>query len=161
MSMETVETFLAHAIKLEQDAAERFGQLADAMESCGNREVGSLFRRLSDYSRLHLSDARARSGFREMPQQTEVDFVWPDLESPETAAIWAADPFVGREEALLIALDAEKAGLDYYKRILDTTSDPEIRTLAREFVDEERGHVAELEKWIAAHKAGKPLPVHR
>lgn len=157
--METVETFLAHAIKLEQDAADRFGQLADAMDACGNREVGKLFRRLSDYSRLHLSDARARSGFREMPEQTEVEFEWPDLESPETAAIWAADPFVGREDALQIALDAERAGFDYYKKILDTTDDPEIRALAREFVDEERGHVAELEKWIAAHKSGKSLPV--
>jgi rubrerythrin len=157
--METVETFLAHAIRLEQDAADRFGQLADAMEACGNREVGKLFRRLSDYSRLHLSDARARSGFRDMPEQTEVEFVWPDLESPETAAIWATDPFVGREDALLIALEAEKAGFDYYKKILDTTDDPEIRALAREFVEEERGHVAELERWIAAHKAGKPLPV--
>lgn len=161
LTMETVETFLAHAIKLEQDAADRFGQLADVMEACGNREVGKLFRRLSDYSRLHLSDARARSGFREMPEQTDVAFVWPDLESPETAAIWAADPFVGREEALQIALDAERAGLDYYKKILDTTDDPEIKALAREFVDEERGHVAELDKWIAAHKSGKPLPVDR
>lgn len=159
--METVETFLSHAIRLEQDAADRFGQLADAMEACGNKDVGKLFRRLSDYSRLHLSDAKARSGFREMPDPTEVDYTWPDLESPETAAIWAADPFVGREEALSIALDAEKAGLDYYKRILDTTSDPEIKALAREFVDEERGHVAELEKWIAAHKAGRALPVDR
>lgn len=159
--METVETFLSHAIRLEQDAADRFGQLADAMEACGNKDVSKLFRRLSDYSRLHLSDAKARSGFREMPDPADVDYTWPDLESPETAAIWAADPFVGREEALSIALDAEKAGLDYYKRILDTTDDPEIKALAREFVDEERGHVAELEKWIAAHKAGRALPVDR
>lgn len=157
--METVETFLAHAIKLEQDAAERFGQLADAMESCGNRHVGKLFRCLSDYSRLHLSDARARAGFRDIPAPTEVEFVWPDIESPETAAIWATDPFLGREEALQIALDAEKAGFAYYKKILDATDDPEIRALAREFVEEERGHVMELEKWIAAHKAGAPLPV--
>jgi rubrerythrin len=57
--MESVEEFLAYSINLEQEAATRFGQLADAMESCGNREVGKLFRRLADYSRLHLADARA------------------------------------------------------------------------------------------------------
>lgn len=159
--METVETFLAHAIRLEQDAADRFGQLADAMDACGNREVAKLFRRLSDYSRLHLSDARARAGFREMPNQTEVAFEWPDIESPETAAIWAVDPFVGREEALQIALEAEMAGYEYYKRIFETTDDPEIKILAREFVEEESGHVAELEKWIAAHRAGNALPVDR
>ena len=62
--METVEEFLAYAIRLEQEAALRFGQLADAMATAGNREVMELFRRLSEYSRLHLTDARARAGFR-------------------------------------------------------------------------------------------------
>ena len=34
-----------------------------------------------------------------------------------------------------------------------TTDDPEIAALAKEFVEEESEHVAELLKWIAAHKA--------
>jgi rubrerythrin len=157
--MESVEEFLAYAINLELEAANRYAQLADAMEACGNHEVCKLFRRLADYSRLHLSEARARGGFRDIPKMKPDDFVWPDLESPETAAIWAADPFIGRGQALEIALDAETAGLDYYQRVLDTTSDPEIKTLAKEFVAEERSHVAELNKWIAANKAGVTLTV--
>ncbi|MFY9627181.1 MAG: ferritin family protein [Methylocystis sp.] len=157
--MQTVEEFLAYAIKLEEEAAMRFGELADAMESCGNRDVSGLFRRLSDYSRLHLADARARSGFRDMPYMKAAEFDWPDLESPETAAIWAADPFIGREQALAIALDAETAGMNYYQKIYETTDDPEIRHMAKEFTEEERGHVAELQKWMSAHKAGTPLPI--
>jgi rubrerythrin len=153
--MESVELFLAYAIRVEEEAALRFGQLADAMEACGNREVGRLFRRLSDYSRLHLADAKARSGFRDIPKIKTDDFEWPDLESPETAAIWAADPFLGRREALEIALAAEQAGYDYYKKILDETHDPEIKALAREFVEEESAHVAELKKWIAVNESGK------
>jgi rubrerythrin len=159
--MESVEEFLAYAINLEQEAASRFGQLADAMDSCGNCQVGKLFRRLADYSRLHLADARVRSGFREIPNMKPDDFVWPGLESPETAAIWAADPFIGREQALEIALDAEMAGLEYYRNVLDTTSDPEIKALAKEFVAEETGHVSELQKWITAHNSGQTLPVDR
>jgi rubrerythrin len=159
--METVEEFLAHAIRLESEAADRFGQLADAMESCGNGEVGRLFRRLSDYSRLHLGDAQMRSGYREIPALKADEFIWPDLESPETAAIWATDPFLGRGEALQIALEAETAGLDYYKSVLDAAKDPEIKALAKEFVAEERAHVAELQRWIAAHRDGRPLPVDR
>jgi len=159
--MDTVEDFLAHAIQLEAEAAERFGQLANAMDASGNGQVGKLFRRLSDYSRLHLADAKARGGFREIPKLTPAQFTWPDLESPETAAIWAADPTIGREEALEIALEAETAGLDYYKSVLETTDDPETRILAREFVDEEKEHIVELRKWIAAHKAGLALPVDR
>lgn len=124
--MESVETFLAYAIRVEEEAALRFGQLADAMESCGNREVGGLFRRLSDYSRLHLADAKARSGFRDIPKMSSDDFEWPDLESPETAAIWAADPFIGRSDALEIALAAEQAGYDYYKKFSTRRTIPRL-----------------------------------
>ena len=45
-----------------------------------------------------------------------------------------------------IALDAETAGYEYYKNVLETTYDliPEIKALVKEFVEEEAGHVAEL-----------------
>jgi rubrerythrin len=33
--------------------------------------------------------------------------------------------------------------------MLEMTSDPEIKALAKVFVEEEAGHVAELRKWIA------------
>jgi rubrerythrin len=156
--MESVEEFLAHAIELEREAALRFGQLADAMATAGNREVGRLFRRLSEYSLLHLADARARAGFRTLPAMKSMDYRWPDIESPEAAAIWAADPLLGREAALEVALDAERAGLAYYSEVLERTTDPEIRAFAREFSEEEAQHVAELQRWIQLHKSGEPLP---
>ncbi|WP_297483009.1 ferritin family protein [Ferrovum sp.] len=157
--MNSIEEFLTYSIKLEEEAVLRFDQLADAMASAGNKEVGALFRRLAGYSRLHLGDARARAGFRDIPILDPGSFHWPDIESPETAAIWATDPQIGRGQALEIALEAERAGLDYYTGIVESTSDPEILILAREFAKEESQHVAELEKWIALHAAGKPLPI--
>ncbi|NDU86466.1 MAG: ferritin family protein [Ferrovum sp.] len=157
--MESIEEFLAYSIKLEEEAVLRFDQLADSMISAGNRDVGKLFRQLADYSRLHLSDARARSGFRNIPAIEPGRFDWPDIESPETAAIWAADPLIGREQALEVALEAERAGLAYYQEVLDTTQDPEIKILAREFVNEESLHVAELKRWLALHYSGQALPM--
>ncbi len=159
--MESVEEFLAYAVRLESDAAERFGQLAHAMASCGNHDVAKLFGRLSHYSRLHLAEAQARSGFREIPKLAPGDFVWPDFESPETAAIWATDAMIGREQALQVALEAETAGLSYYQAVRDNTGDPEVRMMAEQFVEEEQGHVAELEKWIASQSANRNLPIDR
>lgn len=46
----------------------------------------------ADYSLLHLGDARARAGFRTLPEMTNNDYRWPDIESPEAAAIRADDP---------------------------------------------------------------------
>jgi len=157
--MQSIEEFLAYAIHLEREAMDRFGELADSMATYGNAEVGKLFRRLSEYSRLHLAEAQARAGYREIPELRPDEFNWPDLESPEAAAIWAADPFIGRDQALQIALAAETAGLAYYQSVFDTTTDPEIKVLAKEFVEEESAHVAELERWIDYHKAGKKLPI--
>src|SRR5450631_112289 len=157
--MESVAHFLAYSIKLEEEAALRFDQLADAMLSAGNHEVGKLFRRLADYSRLHMRTARDRSGFHELPKFKPGDFNWPDIESPETAAIWAADPFLCREQALEVALEAESASLAYYRNILESTQDPEIRAFAKEFVEEETEHVAELQRWLSLHHSGQPLPV--
>ena len=157
--MKSVEEFLAYAVKLEEEAMLRFGELADSMATYGNREVAELFRRLSHYSALHMGDAKARSGFRDIPEMKPQDFHWPQGESPERAAIWGADPFLARDEALAIALEAEKAGLGFYAHVFATTDDPEIRVLAKEFVEEEQGHVRELEKWIAASGEGRARPV--
>jgi rubrerythrin len=159
VTMDSVETFLAYSIRLEEDAALRFDQLADAMQTGGNAEVAKLFRQLAEYSRLHAKEARARSGARDIPKLSPIEFEWPDIESPETAAIWAIDPFIGREEALQVALNAERASLAYYKEILAATQDPEVRAFAEEFVKEESQHVAELERWLTLHRARKPLPV--
>lgn len=156
--MHSVEVFLAHAIQLERDAADRFGQLADAMASSGNREVAALFRQLAGYSQLHLADARERAGFRNIPNLRPEDFEWPDAESPESAAIWAADPLIGPDEALETALDAEMAGLNYYSSVLANATDPEVIAFAREFADEESGHVEQLKLWIASRRTGKLTP---
>jgi rubrerythrin len=156
--MHSVEMFLAHSIKLEEEAGLRFSQLADAMITAGNVEVSKLFRRLAEYSRLHLSDARARAGYRKIPQLSASEYQWPDIESPETAAIWAADPFIGREQALQVALEAESAGLLYYRTVFETSTDPEVKMFAQEFTEEESEHVAELKRWLKLHRAGKPLP---
>jgi rubrerythrin len=156
--MISVELFLAHSIKLEEEAALRFSQLADAMTTSGNVEVGQLFRCLARYSRMHLDDARERAGFRTLPALTQADYEWPDIESPEAASIWAADPLIGREQALRVAFEAESAGLAYYQHIAESSIDPEVRRFAQEFADEERQHVAELGRWIALNAAGRPLP---
>ena len=156
--METIEEFLAHAVNLEREAAERFGMLADAMDAAGNQDVGRLFRQLAEYSRMHLTDAKMRCGFRDVPDLKPEQLVWPDLESPEAAAIWAADPMIGRQAALEVARDAEQAGLDYYQQISESASDPEIRRMAKEFAEEEQQHVAELTRWIENPRPGGVAP---
>lgn len=145
----TVERFLAFAIKVEDEAALHFDALAREMERCGNREVADLFGTFAGYSRLHLQEAKERSGDMDLAALTPGEHVWPDLVTPEQTALWAGDPHLSRVDALKAALDGERLGFEFYHHIAETAQDPKIRRLAKEFAKEESQHVAILETWIA------------
>jgi rubrerythrin len=148
--MNDVDRFLAHAVQLERDAARRYEELSAAMTTDGNRELAGFFARMAHYSRLHLAQAMARGGFRELPPLTPAEFEWPDGTSPETAEWAGVDAQMGAREALLLALDGERRGHAYYAAMAATTADAELRAIASEFAAEEAEHVRELEKLIAS-----------
>jgi rubrerythrin len=53
-----------------------------------------------------------------------------------------------RLDALKAALVGEKRGFEFYYAVAGTTSDPEIREMANQFVKEEAEHVEVLKAWI-------------
>lgn len=148
--MNSVEHFLAHAVQLECDAARRYEELAAAMSTEGNRELGVFFTRMAHYSRLHLADAMARGGFRTLTPLAPHEYEWPEGTSPETADWAGVDAQMGAREALQLALDGERRGFAYYAGIAASSPDAELRGIARQFADEEAEHVRELEKLLAA-----------
>ena len=91
----------------------------------------------------------ARGSYREVPTISPNDFVWPDGMSPEAADIWGADSLVDIMQALELALGAESRGAAFYRHIYETTKDPEVRVLAKEFAEEEDEHVKAIQQWIA------------
>ena len=140
--------FLAHACALEEDAANRFTDLSEAMKTYGNQDVATFFGRMAEFSRLHLAEARKRSGFRQLPALAADEFQWPDGESPEAASMEGSHYLMTVEYALELALDSEKRGHAFYAEVARTTTDAEVRMMAEEFAAEEAEHVAELERWI-------------
>ncbi len=148
--MNDVERFLAYAVTLEREAARRYEELAAAMGTEGQRELKTFFARMAHYSRLHLAQANARAGFRELPDIAPHEFEWPDGHSPETAGWAGVDAQMDSLAALQLALDGERRGHAYYAAIAATTTDLELRAIAGEFAAEEAEHVAELQRLIAA-----------
>ena len=148
--MNDVERFLAHAVTLEREAARRYEELSAAMGTEGQRELKAFFARMAHYSRLHLAQASARAGFRELPVIAPHEFEWPDGVSPETAGWAGVDSQMSPRAALELALTGERSGHAYYAAIAATTTDAELRSIAGEFAAEEAEHVAELQRLIAA-----------
>ena len=148
--MITVRDFLTHAIQLEREAARRYEELSAAMGTDGNRELKAFFGKMAHYSRLHLAQATARGGFRDIPTLAPEAYEWPEGVSPETAGWAGVDAQMSPRAALELALNGERSGHAYYAAVAATTTDSELRALASEFADEEAEHVRELEKLLAA-----------
>lgn len=144
----SVDQFIAYAIKVEEEAAIHFDELGAAMEAVGNTEVADLFRQFAGYSRLHYEEAKSLAGTADLAALMPGDHVWPDLVTPERTALWAGDPDLSRLDALKAALQGELLGFEFYHHIAETSPDPKIRSMAKEFVKEEGEHVAILERWI-------------
>ena len=150
--MDSVQSFLLHAIRVESAAAHRSDELADAMQTWGNREVEAFFRKMAEHSRAHQKEAMTRAGLRQVAELPADGFDWPDGVDPESPAWWGVDGLMGIEQAIENALEGEKRGLAYYEGIAASSSETRLKRLAAAFAAEEREHVAELERVLQAQR---------
>ena len=139
--------FLAHAIALEHEAAERYLELADMMESYRNDEVASTFRDMVRYSRLHHDSIVERAKGIELPAIRSWQYRWRN--PPEVGGEEAFDPKLNTYEALRYARENELRAKEFYAQVATETGDAEVRRLAEEFAAEEAEHVQALDDWLA------------
>ncbi|NVN86983.1 MAG: 2Fe-2S iron-sulfur cluster binding domain-containing protein [Rhodopseudomonas sp.] len=144
----TLDEFFGYAAKVEEDAALNYDELAAAMTKVGNLEVAKLFKQLADFSRLHLAEVKSRAGSIDLGKNVPPDYAWPNHATPESTAVWAADPSMSRLGGLKVALQGERRGYEFYSAVEATSKNPAVAAAAKEFVKEEAEHVKILEAWI-------------
>ena len=145
--MTDLDTFLAYSVALEQEAADRHDELADMMAVHNNPEVAATFRKLAGYSRLHAQEIRDHARGSDLPRIAPWDFGWETMEGPETADIGSVDYLMNPARALQIAMGNERRAQEFYRDISLESPDAAVRALAAEFAEEEKEHLALLEKW--------------
>jgi rubrerythrin len=143
----TLPEFLAHAIALEKEAAERYLELADMMEAHRNDPVASLFRDMVHYSTLHHDSIVERAQGVALPQLRSWEFRWSL--PPEVGGEEAFDYTLDAYNALRYARENEVRAMEYYTDVGLHSSEPEVKRLASEFAAEETEHVAALDEWLA------------
>ncbi|MBI5120743.1 MAG: hypothetical protein HZA67_07040 [Rhodospirillales bacterium] len=153
--MDDVGEFLAHALALENEAAARYDELADAMETHNNKEVAALFKQMADFSRKHASEVAARATNVDVPHLAPWEFRWPGNEPPESADFDSSHYLMTPYHVLQVALRNEGRGQEFYAQVAAITRNDEVRKLAATFALEEATHVAELEKWFKRYPAPK------
>jgi rubrerythrin len=143
----TLPEFLAHAIALEREAAERYLELADMMEAHRNDPVASLFRDMVRYSRLHHDSIVERAQGVALPELRSWEYRWSS--PPEAGGDEAFDYRLDPYSALCYARENEVRAMEYYSTVGVQTSDAEVKRLASEFAAEETEHVEALDDWLA------------
>jgi rubrerythrin len=143
----TLPEFLAHAIALEHEAAERYLELADMMEAHRNDEVSALFRDMVRFSRMHHDSIVERAQGVALPALRSWQYRW--THPPEAGGDEAFDATLDAYSALRYARENEVRALDYYSAVGMQSSDGEVKRLAAEFAAEETEHVEALDDWLA------------
>jgi rubrerythrin len=143
----TLPEFLAHAIALENEAAERYLELADMMEAHRNDPVAELFRDMVRYSRMHHASIVERAQGIALPALRSWQYRW--RQPPEAGGDEAFDISLDTWTALCYARANEVRAMEYYSEVGQDASDAEVKRLAAEFAAEETEHVAALDQWLA------------
>ncbi|MEP4149164.1 MAG: ferritin family protein [Halioglobus sp.] len=148
MSNQQLGDFLAHSVELESEARERYLELAQSMTEHHNTDVAEFFGRMAEESRLHLEEVAEIAEGMELPDLKAWEFDWPEEESPEAASYEAVHYRMSLRQAMLLALENERAAEKFYRSFADSSSDEKTRRLAAQFSAEEASHAAQLVKLL-------------
>jgi rubrerythrin len=152
--IETVSEFLAHAVALEEESAERYEMLADSMKVHHNDEVADLFRKLMAYSEKHAEEVHALAIGMTLPNIPPWEYSWNCPDSPEGGDCFsdAVDYLMTPNQALDLAIHNEARGRDFYAWVASESPEAEVRRLAGEMAEEEQEHVNLLQAIMLERK---------
>jgi rubrerythrin len=138
----SVADLLAIAYRIELDAVERYGLLADQMETHNNLELTKVFRDLSKAESIHAAEIREMAGDTDLNGRANaLHSIWPKGESPEEVDLGAAHYLMTPWHALQMCLAGEKRALAFFTSIAETAKDAKVKEMAAELVEEEAEHV--------------------
>jgi rubrerythrin len=143
----TLDEFMAQALAFEREAAQRYTEFADAMETHNNLEVAKLFRTMAEYETKHAKQIMAAMGWAKAPALPAGG--WPSFEGPETVPFDEVHYLMQPWHALQLALAAEQRAEAFFGELARTTDSVSVRAAALELQAEEREHVELVKAWIA------------
>lgn len=152
----------AHALTIEREAVARYNEFADFLEQQGNAEVAALFRDFARNEAEHEQQLERKARKLRLPALPAATHRWLDdgrCEAPDQTLVWhLMQPW----HALRIALLAERHAVGFFEQIERNAPNEEVRRVAQEMADEERGHVASIEQVLQhtprPHAPDAPVP---
>jgi rubrerythrin len=147
------------AIFIEERNADIYRNFAEMFAQFGDPDsidISIAFREMSLEERRHSSRLQQRyfERYGTRPCSVTEDDVSdlievPSLHSADVFGVWdlTTNP---RQKAFAVAHAAETAAENFYRKVVNSTSDPALRVFFQEFVDMEAQHSS----WLEARKSG-------
>lgn len=154
--LRTLGELMLLALEMEMEAAQRYTDLADAMDTHNNREVAALFHKMAEIESKHAAQIMAAMGWKQTPAPPSGKRPWEGFEAPETAPGDEVHYLMQPYHALQLALANEERAERFFARLARVATVESVRKAAREMQAEEREHVALVKQWLA--KTAKPSP---
>jgi len=147
----SLPSFLAHAVKLEYEAEKIYRETAELITRMDPSHAGEFFKEMAGYAKQHLDSIMHRAGITDITELPQVGYIWGTDPVPESIAPPpAADSGIDLDDAMALALDAERRAAAFYAEVATTSLDPIVKVLANTFAAEEREHVLALERFMGA-----------
>ncbi len=152
VNIKTAAELFARAYEIEVDAEARYLELADQMEVHNNPVIAALFRKFAVEEGKHAAEIAGQMREKGFTIDATKESQWSDPESPEAVDMLDVHYRMTPYHALELALAAEKRAFEFFDEIAREGGDEEIRRWAREFAEEEAGHVRYIEDALKQEK---------
>lgn len=143
----SVKDALDLAILIEEEAEERYRELAENLELHNTTRAAGFFRVMVKREAQHGAElaSKRRELFGEEPASVDRSMLW-EVEAP---AYSESRVFMSVHDALEVALAAETKAFEFFDRALPQVSDPEVRELFSELRQEEVEHMELVRRQMA------------
>ena len=135
----SIKDALDLAILVEEEAEERYRELAENLEFHNTKDAARFFRFMMTCEAKHGEElsAKRKELFDDQPLSVDRSLLW-DVEAP---GYETAKSFMTLQEALDVALAAETKAFEFFDGALPEVEDPEVRELFTELRQEEVEHM--------------------
>jgi rubrerythrin len=144
----SLEDFMAQALQMELDAAQRYNEFADMMETHNNLEVAQWFRRMAEVEGKHADQIMSEMGWSQAPTSLRTAPVLTGFEAPESASDDELHYLMQPWHVLQLALANEQRAERFFAKLASLASVESVRKAALELQQEEAEHIELVQAWL-------------
>jgi rubrerythrin len=142
----TLEAFMAQALQMELEAAQRYNEFADMMDVHNNPEVSAWFRKMAVIEGKHATHILEQMGWREAPAAGAQPLA--GAAAVEGSASDELHYLMQPWHVLQLALASEERAEAFFAQLAQLATDEPVRQAALALQQEEHEHAELVRAWL-------------